>query len=84
MQVGVTLGNASSVGAVGATLGGGVGHLARSIGLGIDCMVAAEVVLADGTIVVADDENEHASLLYALRGGGGNMGVVTSITLAGR
>lgn len=83
--VAITAGNAGSVGAVGAMLGGGVGFLARWQGLTIDNLIEATVVLADGTIVVANKDGEHSDLLFALKGGGGNFGVVVEAKVkAGR
>jgi FAD/FMN-containing dehydrogenase len=72
-----TGGTVSTVGVAGYTLGGGTGHLARSRGLAVDNVTGFDVVTADGELRRAN-EAEHPDLFWALRGGGGNFGIVTS------
>jgi hypothetical protein len=69
-------GDTGSVGIGGITLGGGSGFLVRKFGLTIDNLLAAEIVTADGTILYVDKDN-NPDLFWAIRGGGGNFGVVT-------
>lgn len=75
--LGLTAGDTASVGVGGLTLGGGIGWMVRKHGLAIDHLVAVRVVTADGRVLDADAD-EHADLFWAIRGGGGNVGVVVS------
>lgn len=72
----IGFGDTGTVGVGGITVGGGVGYFVRKFGLTIDELLAAEVVTADGEIMHVDDTS-HPDLFWAIRGGGGNLGVVT-------
>jgi FAD/FMN-containing dehydrogenase len=72
----IPFGDAGPVGIGGLTLGGGIGYLVRKHGLTIDSLLAAELVTADGRVLQVDDRR-HPDLFWAIRGGGGNFGVVT-------
>jgi len=74
----VGFGDSGSVGVGGITLGGGIGFLVRKLGMTIDSLLAAEVVTADGRHLRAD-ATHHSDLFWAIRGGGGNFGVVTRL-----
>jgi FAD/FMN-containing dehydrogenase len=73
-------GDTGSVGIAGLTLGGGVGYFVRKHGLTVDDLLAAEIVTADGELLEVDEER-HPDLFWAIRGGGGNFGVVTRLKL---
>jgi FAD/FMN-containing dehydrogenase len=78
LHLAAVAGSAGGVGMTGLALGGGYGPLIGRFGLALDNVLAAKIVLADGSIVSADPEN-NADLFWALRGGGGNFGVVTAM-----
>jgi FAD/FMN-containing dehydrogenase len=78
LRLAAVTGSVGAVGMAGLTLGGGYGPLIGRFGLALDNLFAAEVVLADGRLVVATHDKEE-ELFWALRGGGGNFGVVTAM-----
>ncbi len=77
--LGSLAGRCGTVGVTGYTLGGGAGWLARTYGYAADSVVSADLVLADGRLVTVD-RDAHPDLFWAIRGGSGNFGVVTSLT----
>jgi len=77
--LGLPGGSCATVGITGLTLGGGIGVMSRAWGLTCDDLLSAEVVTADGRVLVCDDQREP-DLYWALRGGGGSFGAVTSLT----
>lgn len=80
-RLAVGFGDTGSVGIGGITLGGGQGFLSRKHGLTVDSLLAVEIVTAEGEVLLADHEN-HPDLFWAVRGGGGNFGVVTRFRYA--
>ena len=74
-------GQVSNVGVVGYTLGGGMGWLVRKLGAACEAVRSVEIVLSDGSVVTAS-ERENEDLFWAIRGGGGNFGVIASLELA--
>jgi hypothetical protein len=78
LGIAAVTGSCGGVGMVGLTLGGGYGPLIGRFGLALDNLIAADIVLADGSNIRATEDN-HDDLFWALRGGGGNFGVVTAI-----
>ncbi|ACU70057.1 FAD linked oxidase domain protein [Catenulispora acidiphila DSM 44928] len=81
-RLALSSGDTKGVGVGGLTLGGGIGWKVRKYGLALDSLVRVEIVTADGHVVTAD-EDENADLFWAVRGGGGNFGIVTAFEFAG-
>ena len=81
LRSGRSFGNISTTGVAGLTLGGGLGYLTRKYGLTIDNLLGVEMVLASGEFVTANAK-ENADLFWAVRGGGGNVGIVTTFIKA--
>ncbi|RYY87849.1 FAD-binding oxidoreductase, partial [archaeon] len=79
-KLAVTVGTYPYTGVGGLTLAGGYGWLARKFGLTVDNLISAEVVLHTGEVVCARDHGDYADLMWGLRGGGGNFGIVTKFT----
>ena len=77
----LSTGDTHSVGISGLTLGGGIGFMVRRFGLAIDNLLSAQVVTATGDIISASAD-EHPELFWAIRGGGGNFGIVTELTFS--
>ena len=80
-NLGVTVGTYPYTGIGGLVTAAGIGHLGRLYGFSCDNVVELEVVLANGDIVIANDDNEYSDLIWGIRGGGGNFGIVTKFTL---
>ncbi|KAG8931733.1 hypothetical protein FRC02_002285 [Tulasnella sp. 418] len=79
-SLGATLGTCSQVGVVGHLIGGGIGLSIGQYGLALDNLISATVVLADGDVVTAN-ENEHPDLFWGIRGGGGSFGIITEMEI---
>ena len=79
----ISAGDTGNVGVGGLLLGGGIGWMVRRYGLALDSLRAAEIVTADGRFIRAS-ESERADLFWAIRGGGGNLGILTAVELVAR